>query len=208
MKAEAFGVTPRAWKILALGVVAIAGIGGFVATEGRSSSATKTPANWGLYSSTQWDEMTASFARRGFARDSVRMVTATKLANGQPFALIRGRSNAGRTCFAVVRGGAIGDTICRISKPLTVFYAPDKCVACSPGGPSTNTNAILALVRGDVTVTSIHEGRESGIAVVPAGTGFAFNSSFGPGSVRLRGRDAGGRVLASISLDRRRALPR
>jgi hypothetical protein len=28
-------VTPRAWKILALGVVVIAGIGGFAATSGR-----------------------------------------------------------------------------------------------------------------------------------------------------------------------------
>ena len=87
----------------------------------------------------------------------------------------------------------MGRTICRISKPLTVFFAPDKCAACSPGGPLANTHVMLALIRGDVTVTMISQRRESGVGVVPAGTGFAFNSSFRAGE-RLRARDAGGRV--------------
>jgi hypothetical protein len=126
---EALRVTPRAWKIFALGMVAIAAIGGFAASEGHTSPSIKTAAGWGLYSSRQWNAMTASFARRGFARNSVRVVTGTGLANGQPFALIGSRSNAGRECFAVARGVTLGRTICRISKPVTVFYAPDKCAA-------------------------------------------------------------------------------
>jgi hypothetical protein len=61
------------------------------------------------------------------------------------------------------------------------------------------TRSILALVSAGVTVTMVHEGRESGIGVVPAGTGFAFNSSFVRRGDVLRARDAGGRVLARIS---------
>ena len=194
-------MTARAWKILALGSVVIVGLGGFAVTQGRSSSATKTAASWGLYSSEQWDAVTASLARRGFARGSVRVVTGTKLANGQPFALIGG-SNAGHTCFAVVRGSAIGVTTCRFSNPVTVFFAPDKCAACSPGEPPIDTRSILALVRAGVTVTMVHQGREGGVGIVPAGKGFAFNSSFVRSGDRLRARDASGRVLANISFSR------
>jgi hypothetical protein len=193
--------TLRAWMILALGVVAIAGVGAFAATQGRSSSSPKTPASWGLYSSEQWNAVTARLAQRGFSRGSVRVVTGTKLSNGQPFALIGGRS-AGRACFAVSRGSTLGATICRFSKPVTVFSAPDRCAACSPGGPATKTRSILALVRADVTVTMVHQGRESGIGVVPAGKGFAFNFSFVRSGDRLRARDASGRVLANISFPR------
>jgi hypothetical protein len=194
-------MTPRALKILAFGSVVIAALGGLAVTQGRSSQATKTPASWGLYSPERWDAVTASFARRGFARDSVRVVTGTKLANGQPFALIGGRSNIGRTCLAVVRGRAVGVTICRFSKPLIVFSAPDKCAACSPGRPPLDTHSILVLVRADVTVTAVQQGRESGVGVVPAGKNFAFNSSFVRDADRLRARDASGRVLADISLN-------
>jgi hypothetical protein len=197
-RVEALRVTPRAGKILALGVVAIAGLGGFAVTQGHSSPSIRPAANWGLYSSQEWDAITMRFSRQGLARNSVRVVTGSKLANGEPFALIGGRTNAGDTCFAVARGVTLGRTTCRISKPVIVFYAPDKCAACSPGGPPTSTHSILVLVRGDVTVTMISHGRESGVGVVPAGTGFAFNSSFGR-SDRLKARDASGRVLASVS---------
>jgi hypothetical protein len=190
-------VTLRAWKILLLGVVAIAGGSVLAVTNGHSSPA-KTPASWGLYSPHEWETIATRFARRGFARNAVRVVTGMELANGQSFALIGSHTNAGRTCFALARGVALGRTICRSSHPVTVFFALDKCAACSPGGPPENTHSILALVRGDVTVTLISQGRESGVGVVPAGTGFAFNSSFGAGD-RLRARDARGRVLATIS---------
>jgi len=45
----------------------------------------------------------------------------------------------------------------------------------------------------------ISQGHESGIGVVPAGAGFAFNSSFPRNGDRLRARDATGRVLAGIT---------
>jgi hypothetical protein len=195
-------VTPRAWKTLALGVVVIAAVGGFAASQGRSSSSTQPPAHWGLYSSAKWDAVAARFARRGFARDSVRIVTAARLANGQPFALLGARSNTGRTCFAIGRGIVLGATICRISKPLMVFSAPDTCAACSPGGPALKTRSILGLVRSDVTATMISQHREGGLGVVPAGQGFAFNTSFVRPGDRLRARDASGRVLASITFRR------
>jgi hypothetical protein len=192
-------VTPRAWKILVLGAVVIAAAGGFAVSQGRSSSSIKVTAHWGLYSSAKWDAVTASFARRGFARDSVRIVTASRLADGQSFALLGARSNTGRTCFAVERGIVLGATICSISKPLMVFSAPDTCAACSPDGPALKTRSILGLVRSDVTATMISEGHESGLSLVPAGPGFAFNTSPARPGDRLRARDASGRVLASIT---------
>jgi hypothetical protein len=190
-------MTLRAWKALALGAVVIAAVGGFAASQGHSSI--KTAAHWGLYSSGKWDAVAASFERRGFRRDSVRIVTGARLANGQPFALLAARSNTGRTCFAVGRGIALGATICRISKPLMVFSAPDTCAACSPGGPALKTRAILGLVRSDVTATLVSQLHEGGLGVVPAGPGFAFNTSSVRPADRLRARDASGRVLASIT---------
>jgi hypothetical protein len=195
-------VAPRAWTILALGAVVIAAVGGFAVSQGRSSSSIKVTAHWGLYSPAKWDAVTAGFARRGFARDSVRIVTASRLANGQSFALLGARSNMGRTCFAVARGIVLGATICRISKPLMVFSAPDTCAPCSP---ALKTRSILGLVRSDVTATMISEGHESGLGVVPAGPGFAFNTSPVRPDDRLRARDASGRVLASITLALRKS---
>ena len=192
-------MTPRAWKTLVLGAVVIAAVGGFAMSQGRSSASIRPAAHWGLYSSAKWDAVTASFARRGFARDSVRIVTAARLANGQPFALLGARSTTGRTCFAVARGTVLGDTICSISKPLMVFSAPDTCAACSPGRPALKTRSILGLARSDVTATLISQRREAGLGVVPAGPGFAFNTSFVRPGDRLRARDASGRVLASIT---------
>jgi hypothetical protein len=192
-------VTPRAWKTLALGAVVIAAAGGYAVSQGRSSSSMKAPAHWGLYSSAKWDAVSASFARRGFARDSVRIVTAARLANGQPFVLLGARSHSGHTCFAVGRGIVLGATICRISKPLMVFSAPDTCAACSPDGPALKTLSILGLVRSGVTATMISQRHEAGLGVVPAGPGFAFNTSAVRSGDRLRARNAAGRVLASIT---------
>ncbi len=145
---------------------------------------------WGwLYSAEKWDAVRTSFARRGFQPGSVHVVTATTLADGRQFALIGARTDTGRTCVAVARGTSIGATICRISKPVMVFYAREP-------------RSILALVRGDVTVTMISQGHEGGIAAVPTGIEFAFNSSFIHPGDRLRARDAAGRVLANITAGR------
>jgi hypothetical protein len=186
-------------KLLVLGAVVVAAAAVFAAGRGRSSSPIKRSAHWGLYSAAQWNAVSVSFARRGFSRDSVRIVTGTRLANGQPFALIGARSNTARTCFAVARGTVLGATICRISKPLIVFSAPDTCAACSLAGPALKVHTVLGLVRAGVTATMISQDRESGLGVVPARPGSAFNlSPVCPGD-RFRARDASGRVLASIS---------
>jgi hypothetical protein len=147
---------------------------------------------WGwFYSSEKWDEVKANAVRRGFVPDTVHMVTATTLADGRQLAIIGGRTDTGRTCVAVARGTAIGAAICRISKPVMLFYARDT---------SPKTFSILGLIRSDVTVTVIQGGHEGGVGAVPADIGKVFNTSFGRGSVRLRARDANGRVLASFSL--------
>jgi hypothetical protein len=66
--------------------------------------------------------------------------------------------------------------------------------------PALKTRSVLALVRGDVTVNMISYGHESGIGVVPAGAGFAFNYSFVRTGDRLQARAASGRVLATITV--------
>lgn len=155
---------------------------------------------WGsLYSSSNWDVVKANFARRGFDPESVHVVTAATLTNGQQFAIVGG-TKSGHPCVAVARGTAIGATICRISKPVMVFYASDTCAACSPGGNPVRTLSVLGLIRGDVTVTWADQGHEGGLGGVPAGIGVAFNSSFVSRSERIRARDATGRVVASFLL--------
>ena len=183
--------------ILAVGLLAIAGVGALAATQNDSATATRSSASWGLYSAADWNRLAATFARRGFAVGSVRVVTGTALQNGRQFALVGGRTRSGQTCFALARGAALGPTICRLSKPITLFQAPDTCGACSPGRRPLKTLELLGLIRRDVTVTMISQGRESGMGVVPAGPGFALNVGVRNGD-RLRARDAAGHVLAAF----------
>ena len=118
-----------AW-VTTRGVIAAALLACLLAGLGVVWSTFQTPVTreWGsLYSSQEWDVVQASFARRGFAADSVYVVTATTLADGRQFAIVGGRTSTGRTCLAVARGTALGATICRISKPIMVFYQnPDQ----------------------------------------------------------------------------------
>jgi hypothetical protein len=189
-------VTPRHVIVAGLVAAALAGLG----IQWSTFHAPVT-REWGwLYSSEKWDVVKSSLARRGFDPASVKVVTATTLTNGQQFAIIGGRTNTGRTCLVVARGTAIGATICRISKPIMVFYARDTCTTCSPNGTPMTTLSILGLIRGDVSVTVSEAGHEGGLGGVPAGIGVAFNSNFVSGRERLRARDASGRVLASFSL--------
>jgi hypothetical protein len=155
-----------------------------------------------LYSSEKWDVVKANAARRGFAPDSIHVVTATTLSNGGRFAIIGGRTEAGRPCLAVARGVSIGTAICRISKPVMIFSAPDLCAPCSPGKPPTKVVSVLGLIRSDVTVNVVDHGREGGLGAVPADIGFVFNSNFARANVRFRARDASGRVLSDFSAHR------
>lgn len=84
---------------------------------------------------------------------------------------------------------------------LMVFSAPDTCAACAPGGPALKTDSVLGLVRSDVTARMISQRRESGLGVVPAGPGFAFNTSGVRPGDRLQARDASGHVLANITFE-------
>jgi hypothetical protein len=190
-------ITPRHVIVAGLVACALAGLG-----IQWSTFHPPVTREWGwLYSSEKWDVVKASFARRGFDPDSVKVLTATTLTNGRQFAIISGRTGTGRTCLVVARGTAIGATICRISKPVMVFYARDTCNICAPDGTPMKTLSILGLIRGDVTITVSERGREGGLGGVPAGIGSAFNVTFGSGTERvLRARNATGRVLASFSL--------
>jgi hypothetical protein len=160
-------------------------------------------APWaGLYPSKQWDVLKADFAHRGFAPESVHVVTGTVLTNHQRFAIL-GAAKDGRTCLAVARGSAIGAPICRLSKPLMLFYERDTCAPCSPPGtPPAKSLTVLGLIRGDVGVTVSSQGREQWLGGVPSEIGFAFNSSFASAKERFRAHDASGRLIASVTLPR------
>jgi hypothetical protein len=191
-------VTRRAWILAVLGLLAIAGTGAFAAAGGHSAPTITPLPHWGLYSNAAWDAVATKFERRGFSRASVRIVTGTKLmSTEQPFALLGARSDSGRNCFAVVRGTALGATICHVSKPLVVFTERDLCDACSPGRSPLKTLAILLLVRRDVnSVTMITGGRESGMDISPAGGGaYATNGGVRNNSL-LRARGSGASILA------------
>lgn len=130
-------MTLRAWKTLVLGAVMIAAAGGFAATQGRSSSSIRPSAHWGLYTSAKWDGVAATFARRGFPRNSVRIVTAARLTNGQPFALIGARSTTGDTCFEVARGTVLGATSPEILAHPRLGFSTH-AVSLTISGASTN----------------------------------------------------------------------
>jgi hypothetical protein len=196
-------VTRRAWILAALGLLAIAGTGAFAATSGHSTSTFSPLPHWGLYSDATWDVVATKLERRGFSRASVHVATGTKLmATDQPFALLGARSDSGRDCFTVVRGTALGPTICRVSKPLVVFTEPDLCAACSPGRSPLKTLTILSLVRHDVSsVTMIADGRESGMGISPVdGGSYAFNAGATRSNTVIRARGAGQSILAEIRL--------
>jgi len=197
-------VRRRTLTLLALGLLAIAGAGAFAVSTGHSTPSLTPSANWGLYSSPAWDAVSTKLEQRGFLRESVHVATGTRLErNGQAFALLAARSSSGRDCFVVARGTALGPTICKLTKPLTVYTESDRCAPCSPHGSPANALTLLALVRRDVTsVTTVAGGRETGIGMVAVeGGALAFNLS-GPdhGATTLRARGANNTILAIFRL--------
>ena len=167
------------------------------------SSAIRTAPHWGLFSDAGWKTVATRLEQRGFASGSVRIVTGTSLMrNGESFVLLSARSKSGRTCFVVVRGTALGATICRVSKPLLIFSARDLCAACSPEGqPPVKTVAILVLARRDVTsVQAIDGTNKSFQPLVPAGEGnSAFNGGGRYGTI-MRARSKTNAILAELRL--------
>jgi hypothetical protein len=184
------------------GLLAIAGTGAFAVSASHTASSISPTPHWGLYSTTTWNALATRVERRGFVRESIHVDTGTKLMrNGQAFALLGARSESGRNCFVVARGAALGPTICKLSKPLTVFSESDLC-ACSPTGSPAKILTVLALVRPDVTsVTTIDGGRESGVGRAPVeGGASAFNASVVQGGAVLRARGATNAIVASVRL--------
>lgn len=196
-------MTRTAWLLTLIGLLAIAGTGAFAVTSGHSTPTITPSIHWGLYSDAGWDRVAVKFERRGFSRASVHVVTGTKLmSTGQPFAILGARSDAGRDCFAVVRGATLGQTICHVSKPLVVFTEHDLCIPCAPGQRPLETLTIVALVRHDVnSVTMTAHGDESGVVISPAGGGsYAFNVGAVRNNALLRARGSGTSVVAETRL--------
>jgi hypothetical protein len=189
--------------LVALGMLAIAGAGAFAVSASRSAPSVASSATWGLYSSKAWDALGAKLEHRGFVRSSVHVATGTKLErNGQAFAVLAARSTSGHDCFVVTRAAALGPTICTLTKPLTIYTESDLCAACSPGGPPAKALSILALVRRDVTsVTTVVDGRETGVGLVPVdGGALAFNESGIRGVTIMRARRADNTIVATLRL--------
>lgn len=199
-------MTRRAWTMLALGLVVAVAVGVGFGRSGKPQCCSKPLASWGIFTAAQWSSLTGTIARRGFDGSSVRVVSSAALANGRSFALLAATSRTGATCVVSVTGDALGPTMCRLSKPLLLFTAPDAWAVPATPGVSAHTvhaTAVLGLVRPDVTavVARDHRGNATGVALVAAGRMGAFAGSYAD-ITSLRAYGAHGRVLMRVTLRR------
>jgi hypothetical protein len=197
-------VTRRAWILLALGLVAGVVTAGAFARAGRPEfTPSKPQPGWGIFTPEQWKALSLRVERRGFAAGSVRIVSAADTAGHHPFALVAGTSRTGGTCIVPVKGMTLGVTVCRLSKPLIVFTAPNTWRdAAVPGTPAHVVHAVsvLGIARRDVSgVVARGSGMAMGLPLIGMGRLTTFAAGFRSGST-LRAYDAKNRTLARLVL--------
>lgn len=197
LAADACEVTTRLAVILAAGLAAVLASTGYALSSRGSTDALKPSPHWGLYSPSAWTKLQSAAANHQLVPASVEIVTGTRLErNGQPFAIVRGRTPSGRQCFAVTVGTTVDRVICRVAAPVMTFTRKDTCAACAPNSTTPlKTLTVLALVRGDVrSVVSRYDGQARYVERVPA---VGATSAFNLGAVR-----AGTAITALSSTNR------
>jgi hypothetical protein len=197
-------VTRRAWILIALGIVAGIATAGAFARVGRPWVMSKPLPGWGVFTPAEWNTVARGAERRGFDAASIRLVGVTDTTNGRPFGLLAGRSGTGATCVVPVRGTTLGATICKVSKPLVVFTAPQTWKeAAIPGVPAhvVHATAVLGIARHDVAgiVVEDEQHRPSGMGLVQTGRLTTFAGGF-RSLASLRAFDAKNRTLARLVL--------
>jgi hypothetical protein len=198
-------VTRRAWILLALGVVAAVMTAGAFARAGQSDfKPSKPQPGWGVFTAAQWKTLSLRVGRRGFAPGSVRIVTAMDTTGHRPFALVAGTTLTGATCIIPVTGMTLGLTVCRLSKPLVVFTAPNNWRdAAVPGIPAHVVHAVsvIGIARHDVSGVVARDGSgiAQGLPVIESGRLRTFAGGF-RSLASLRAFDAKNHTLARLVL--------
>jgi hypothetical protein len=193
--------------MLAVGMVLAASLGGFVLAQRGSSASFKPSASWGVFTPVQWSTVRDRVEGRGFVATSIRVVGAVQQHDKRAFALIAAESTTGKTCFVPVHGLKLGRTICRVTKPLLVFTAPDYWIDPAAGGRPAHTvraTDVIGIARRDITGVSVDYasyGRRyvQGLPLIGVSGALTFAGGFANASV-LRARNASGRVLVRLDL--------
>jgi hypothetical protein len=194
-------VTRRAWILLAFGLVAAVMTAGAFARAGQSDfKPSKPQPGWGMFTSAQWDTLARRIEGRGFDAASIRLVGVTDTSDGRAFGLVAGRSHAGETCVTPVRGTTLGATVCKLSKPLVVFTAPQSWKEGTPA-KVVHATAVLGIARHDVAGIVVNDSldRPSGMALIQTGKLATFAAGFRNLS-SLRAFDAKNHTLARLVL--------
>ena len=198
-------MTRRVLILLLVGVVLAAVTAGAFAHAGRSGFTTSKPLpGWGVFTPAEWKTVSLRLEQRGFDAASIRLVDATDTTHHRPFGLVAGRSRMGTTCVTPVKGTTLGTTVCRLTKPLVVFTAPETWTqAAFAGKPAhvVHATAVLGVARHDVAgiVVEDPQFRPSGMVLIRAGRLLTFAAGFARLS-SLRAFDAKNKTLARLEL--------
>jgi hypothetical protein len=191
-------VTRRAWILAAFGILAAVLTAGAFARAGRPDfTPSKPEPGWGVFTPAQWKTVALGIERRGFDAASIRLVNVTDTADHRPFGLVAGTSSAGTTCVTPVTGTTLGATVCKLTKPLVVFTAPQTWNEGSPAHV-VHATAVLGIARHDVSgIVAGESGRQAGMFLIRAGRLGTFASGFRNMS-SLRAFNVKNRTLARL----------
>lgn len=200
-------MTRRAWTILALGLLLSASLGGFALSAHGEAPAIEPSPSGGVFTSAAWKSLTKRVAQRGFTAAGVRVVTATGgQQSGHTLALLAASRPAGATCFIPVRGTALGASICRLTRPLTVFALRDHFAEVGRDGRRKLVAAteVVGLVRpgvASVAVRSTAVGRPSvqGQPLFAVPGGLAFGGGFRGVAATVIARGSSGEIVSRLS---------
>jgi hypothetical protein len=190
-----------------LGLVLSAALGGF-ALSARGGAATFEPsASGGVFTSADWDSVKQRVAQRGFSAASVRVVTATGgRQSGHTLALLAASRPTGATCFIPARSTALGASICRLTRPLTVFAMRDHFAEVGRDGRRKLVAAtdLVGLVRPGVASVAVRSNAlgRAGMQGQPLFTvpgGLAFGGGFRGVAASVIARGSGGEVVSRLS---------
>jgi hypothetical protein len=197
-------VTRRAWIVLALGVALAAVTAGAFARAGHSEFTSETRPGWGMFTPADWKTLSLGLERRGFDAASIHLVDVTDTTRGRRFGLIAGRSRTGATCVTPVTGTTLGATVCRLTKPLVLFTAPQTWkVGAAFGTPAhvMHATAVLGIARHDVAGIVVRDSLDhpTGVTLIRTGPFLTFASGFAdPSSLSVY--DAKPRLLEHLVL--------
>jgi hypothetical protein len=191
--------------MLALGVaVAVATAGAFARAGHSEFTSSKPLPSWGMFTPAEWKTVSLRVEHRGFHAASIHLVGVTDTTKGRRFGLVAGRSRTGAMCVTPVTGTALRATICRLTKPLILFTAPQTWkVGAALGTPAhvMHATAVVGIARHDVAGIVVRDSLDhpTGMTLIQTGRLLTFATGFAdPSSLSVY--NAKGRLLAHLVL--------